>query len=65
MKENKNLYPKLVSKVTSHFIWVHLSRKQAMNSNIVFVCQGHLAENENLREWIAYENILRELSTDI
>ena len=32
MKENKNLYPKLVAKVTLHFVWDHLSRKT--NSDI-------------------------------
>ena len=28
MKEHKKLYQKLVSKVTLHFVWCHLSRKQ-------------------------------------
>ena len=31
MKEHKNLYHQLVSKVTLHFVWGHLSRKQQCN----------------------------------
>ena len=32
VKEDKNLYQKMVSKVTLHFIWGHLSRKQTVYS---------------------------------
>ena len=30
VKEDKNLYQKMVSKVTLHFVWGHLSRKQTV-----------------------------------
>ena len=30
MKEDKNLYQKLVSKVTLHFVWGNLSKKQTV-----------------------------------
>ena len=30
MKEDKNLRQKLVSKVTLHFVWGHLSKKQTV-----------------------------------
>ena len=36
VKEDKNLYQKMVSKVTLHFVWGHLSRKQTVMQAMIF-----------------------------
>ena len=35
LKEDENLYQKMVSKVTLHFVWSHLSRKQTVLSRTI------------------------------
>ena len=39
MKEHEKLYQKLVSKVTLHFVWDHLSRKQTVHCSLTCVQQ--------------------------
>ena len=36
MKEHKKLYQKQVSKVTLHFVWGHLTRKQTVREMMQF-----------------------------
>ena len=53
MKEDKSLYQKLVSKVTLHFVWGHLSKKQTV---LCFSCKilitYHIICLQCLYKWI-------------
>ena len=40
IKEDKNLYEKMVSKLTLHFLWGHLSRKQTVSPFLCSRCMG-------------------------